>query len=61
MHCFLYQSEMAGLHCVITFATTKKCLNSDEYIARISGWKYKSRNFKEVMRLGTVALSVMNC
>lgn len=39
----------------------KKCLNSDEYIARISGWKYKSRNFKEVMRLGTVALSVMNC
>lgn len=26
MHCFLYQSEMAGLHCVITFTTTKSVL-----------------------------------
>lgn len=40
MFCFPNQNEMTGLECTITFTTRKKRLASDEYITRISGWKY---------------------
>lgn len=61
--CFVSLTKMRWLDYSVQLPSQqeKKCLASDEYITRISGWKCKPSKFKQASRLGFVAVSVMNC